>query len=55
MVDILKKMPTLFKMGINMLPKDLVKKYNLSGINLWDKHGEVSENFYDCILEYIFI
>ena len=51
MVDCLKKMPALLKMNINQIPVDLVNKYGASIINLWDRHGAIKDQFFDCILE----
>lgn len=51
MVDCLKKMPALQRMNVNQLPVDLVHKYGASMINLWDRHGNVKDQFYDVVLE----
>jgi NADH dehydrogenase [ubiquinone] 1 alpha subcomplex assembly factor 6 len=50
-VDSLKKMPGLLKMNINQIPDDLICKYGASMINLWDRHGNIKDQFFDCILE----
>jgi phytoene/squalene synthetase len=51
MVDCLKKMSALQKMHINQIPSEIVSKYGASIINLWDRHGHIKDQFYDCILE----
>ena len=51
MVDVLKRMPTMIRNHHNMVPMSLVEKNNCSYSDLWDRHGEVKEEFYDCVLE----
>ena len=51
MVDSLKKMPALLKMNVNQVPGELVMKHGASLINLWDRHGTIKDQFFDCILE----
>jgi phytoene/squalene synthetase len=51
MVDCLKKMPALLKMNINQIPVDLINKNGASIISLWDRHGSIKDQFFDCILE----
>jgi len=50
-VDVLKKMPALMKIHVNQIPSDIVYKYGASMITLWDRHGQIKDQFYDCILE----
>jgi hypothetical protein len=50
-VDTLKKLPGLFKLNINMLPLSVVDKVGAHSFNLWDRHGSVSDEFYDAVLE----
>jgi phytoene/squalene synthetase len=50
-VDCLKKMPALIKMNINQIPVDLINKNGASIISLWDRHGNIKDNFFDCVLE----
>ena len=50
-VDILKQMTMLIKLHYNFIPLDVMEKNSCNYINLWDRHGMVSEEFYDCILE----
>ena len=51
LVDCLKRLPGLQKLNINQIPVTLVNKYGASFINLWDRHGNIQDQFYDCILE----
>ncbi len=53
MVDVLKKLPGLFRLNVNMLPQSIIDKNGGHSFSLWDRHGTVSEEFYDCILEYM--
>ena len=50
-VDVLKKLPGLFRLNVNMLPQSIIDKNGGHTFSLWDRHGSVSEEFYDCILE----
>lgn len=50
-VDVLKRFPTLLKMHINNLPKDILNKHIGSYDLLLNKDGLVNERFYDVILE----
>jgi hypothetical protein len=50
-VDVLKKLPGLFRLNVNMIPQSVVDKVGGHSFNLWDRHGSVSDEFYDCILE----
>jgi NADH dehydrogenase [ubiquinone] 1 alpha subcomplex assembly factor 6 len=50
-VDVLKKMPALIKVNVNQIPSDLVYKHGASMITLWDRHGQIKDQFFDCILE----
>ena len=52
-VDILKKMPGLLRLNVNLIPNSIIEKNGSHGFTLWDRHGTVSEEFYDCILEYL--
>lgn len=51
LVDVLKKFTTLIKLNINMLPRSLVEKYNATGVELWDRHGNSKEALFDIFLE----
>lgn len=50
-VDVLKKLHTLMRIDINILPKEIVVKYVGSTSLLYDRRGDVNERFYDVILE----
>ena len=50
-VDVIKRMPSMIKLNYNMIPYSIVEKHGCSYIDLWDRHGNVKEEFYDCILE----
>lgn len=50
-VDVLKKMSNHLRMDINLLPKDLIEKHAGSYALMFDRRGDVSEGFYDIILE----
>ncbi len=50
-VDVLKQLPMLIKMHYNFIPLEVMERNACEYINLWDRHGVVSEEFYDCILE----
>lgn len=50
-VDVLKKLPSTLRMNINMIPSDIIDKTGCSVYDLWDRHGTIKEEFYDCILE----
>ena len=50
-VDVLKQLPMLIKMHYNFIPLEVMERNSCDYINLWDRHGVVSEEFYDCILE----
>jgi hypothetical protein len=50
-VDVLKKLPGLFRLNINMIPLNVIDKLGAHSFNLWDRHGSVSDEFYDAILE----
>ena len=41
----------MFRMHINLIPLELMQKHSVGYINLWDRYGEITEEFYDCILE----
>lgn len=51
-VDIIKRMPSMIRLNYNMIPLSIVEKNGASFGDLWDRHGNVKDQFYDCILEY---
>lgn len=51
LVDVLKKLPALLKMHINLIPASVLQKNGCSSFSLWDRHGTVLQEFFDCILE----
>lgn len=50
-VDVLKKMPSVFRYNVNFIPIEIQQKYNAYATRLWDRDGKVMEEFYDCVLE----
>jgi len=42
----------MFRMHVNFIPLELMQRHNVGFLNLWDRHGEISDEFFDCILEY---
>jgi hypothetical protein len=53
MVDVLKQLPVLIRNYHNFIPQEVMEKNGCNYLSLWDRHGMVSEEFYDCILEYL--
>jgi phytoene/squalene synthetase len=51
MVDVLKKMPGLYRLNVNMIPLSVIERVGAHSFNLWDRHGSVADEFYDAILE----
>lgn len=52
LVDVLKKQPGLFRIHTNLIPTTILDKNGATSFTLWDRHGSVSEELYDCALEY---
>lgn len=50
-IDVIKKTSTMLKIDINLMPRTLIDKYAGNYNLLIDRRGDVSENFYDIILE----
>lgn len=50
-VDILKRLPSMLKLNYNMIPYSIVQKNGCDYMDLWDRHGNVKEQFYDCVSE----
>ncbi len=50
-VDIIKRMPSMIRLNYNMIPLQIIEKHGASYTDLWDRHGNVKEELYDCILE----
>jgi hypothetical protein len=49
--DMLKRLPGLYRVHVNMLPLSIMEKNGCTGLNMWDRHGTILQEFYDCILE----
>ena len=47
----LKQFSSMIRMHYNYIPHEIMDKYNCQPLTLWDRHGMVSDEFYDCILE----
>ena len=49
--DVLKRLPGMMKLHLNPIPSEIMTRNGCTSFTLWDRHGTVLQELFDCILE----